>query len=117
MPRTEGNMSSESKATSVTETTFEDTKKDEARDFADQDNTAVKTEDTVKRDPLTQETETQFPAGDSEDQMEYPHGLKLWTILGALCLSVFLVALDQTIISTAIPTITDHFNSIRDIGW
>ena len=31
--------------------------------------------------------------------------------------AVFLVALDQTIISTAIPKITDDFNSITDIGW
>lgn len=38
-----------------------------------------------------------------EEDIEYPHGLKLAVILGALCLAVFLVALDQTIISTAIP--------------
>ncbi|RDW88988.1 hypothetical protein BP6252_01020 [Coleophoma cylindrospora] len=52
-----------------------------------------------------------------EDEPEYPHGFKLAVILAALCLAVFLVALDQTIISTAIPTITDRFNSIQDIGW
>lgn len=51
----------------------------------------------------------------SEEETEYPEGFKLWVILSALCLAVFLVALDQTIISTAIPVITDHFNSIRDI--
>jgi len=54
---------------------------------------------------------------DDEDNMDYPHGMKLWIILAALMLSVFLVALDQTIISTAIPKITDHFKSIQDIGW
>ncbi|RVD90246.1 uncharacterized protein DFL_001221 [Arthrobotrys flagrans] len=32
-------------------------------------------------------------------------------------LSMFLVALDRTIISTAIPQITDEFNSITDVGW
>ena len=53
---------------------------------------------------------------DDEDVV-YPHGPKLWVILAALCLAVFLVALDQTIISTAIPKITDHFKSIQDIGW
>ncbi|RDW94431.1 hypothetical protein BP5796_00194 [Coleophoma crateriformis] len=52
-----------------------------------------------------------------EDEPEYPHGFKLAVILSALCLAVFLVALDQTIISTAIPTITDRFHSIQDIGW
>lgn len=54
---------------------------------------------------------------EAEEDLNYPHGMKLFIILGALCLAVFLVALDQTIISTAIPKITDHFNSIQDIGW
>ena len=54
-------------------------------------------------------------AKEAEEDMEYPHGIKLIIILAALCLAVFLVALDQTIITTAIPKITDHFNSIKDI--
>jgi len=56
-------------------------------------------------------------AGSSDEDMDYPHGLKLVIILAALCLAIFLVALDNTIISTAIPKITDHFHSIKDIGW
>ncbi|TGO43588.1 hypothetical protein BOTNAR_1853g00010 [Botryotinia narcissicola] len=56
-----------------------------------------------------------LPSASSEPQ--YPEGLKLVTIILALCLAVFLVALDQTIISTAIPKITDHFKSTGDIGW
>lgn len=52
-----------------------------------------------------------------EDTSDYPTGFKLVTLIIALCLAVFLVALDQTIIATAIPKITDHFNSIADIGW
>ncbi|RDW79882.1 hypothetical protein BP6252_04520 [Coleophoma cylindrospora] len=47
----------------------------------------------------------------------YITGLKLFVVITALCLAVFLVALDQTIIATAIPKITDHFDSISDIGW
>ena len=54
---------------------------------------------------------------DHEDLSKYPHGLKLVTLIIALCLAVFLVALDQTIIATAIPKITDRFHSINDIGW
>jgi hypothetical protein len=52
-----------------------------------------------------------------EDRTDYPHGLKLITLIIALDLAVFLVALDQTIIATAIPKITDRFNSVNDIGW
>ncbi|TEY39050.1 hypothetical protein BOTCAL_0470g00080 [Botryotinia calthae] len=53
----------------------------------------------------------------ASSEPQYPEGLKLITIILALCLAVFLVALDQTIISTAIPKITDHFHSTEDIGW
>jgi len=47
-----------------------------------------------------------------EDDIEYPHGLPLWIILAGLCLGVFLVALDQTIIATAIPRFVHVFPSI-----
>ena len=48
---------------------------------------------------------------------EYPTGLKLALLLISIYLAVFLVALDRTIIATALPVITDHFHSIGDIGW
>ncbi|KAJ7174071.1 major facilitator superfamily domain-containing protein [Mycena crocata] len=52
-----------------------------------------------------------------QDAIDYPGGLKLILITVALCLSVFLVALDNTIIATAIPKITDQFQSLDDVGW
>lgn len=52
-----------------------------------------------------------------EENLVYPKGVKLGLITLALCLSVFLVALDNTIIATAIPKITDRFKSLGDIGW
>ncbi|KAL9623094.1 MAG: hypothetical protein Q9160_002608 [Pyrenula sp. 1 TL-2023] len=52
-----------------------------------------------------------------DDDIEYPTGLKLAIITIALCLSVFLVALDNTIIATAIPRITDEFKALNDVGW
>ena len=61
--------------------------------------------------------EAQAQQEEAEENMEYPHGAKLSLILTAMCLATFLVALDQTIIATAIPKITDHFDSIKDIGW
>ncbi|KAJ6619077.1 MFS transporter [Mycena sp. CBHHK59/15] len=48
---------------------------------------------------------------------DYPHGLKLGLLMISLCLSVFLVALDNTIIATAIPKITDQLKSLADVGW
>ncbi|KAI9683361.1 MAG: hypothetical protein M1829_005433 [Trizodia sp. TS-e1964] len=53
----------------------------------------------------------------SDEEIEYPKGLKLFLILLALSLAVFLVALDQTIIATAIPRITDEFKALEDVGW
>ncbi|KAK2771626.1 MFS toxin efflux pump [Colletotrichum kahawae] len=53
----------------------------------------------------------------SEDGVEYPHGLKLILIIIALCLAVFLVALDQTIIAPALGAITSEYGSVKDIGW
>jgi hypothetical protein len=52
-----------------------------------------------------------------EDGTEYPSGMKLGLIVLALCLSVFLMALDNSIIATAIPKITDQFQSLPDVGW
>lgn len=47
----------------------------------------------------------------------YPTGLKFGMILFALFISLFCVALDSTIIATAIPKITDQFHALQDVGW
>lgn len=52
-----------------------------------------------------------------QDGTEYPSGLKLALITIALCLAVFLMALDNSIIATAIPKITDQFHSLDAVGW
>ncbi|KAK1830415.1 DHA14-like major facilitator [Podospora conica] len=52
-----------------------------------------------------------------EDGTEYPTGPKLALIILALCLSIFLMALDNSIIATAIPKITEDFQSLQDVGW
>ncbi|KAI9730555.1 MAG: hypothetical protein M1834_005796 [Cirrosporium novae-zelandiae] len=52
-----------------------------------------------------------------EDDTKYPDGKSVSLILLALYLAVLLVALDRTIVATAIPSITDEFNSLGDVGW
>jgi len=59
----------------------------------------------------TQQTRTH------ENGIEYPAGLKLGLIILALCLNIFLVALDNIVLATAIPKITDQFQSLPDVGW
>ncbi|KAJ2902891.1 Tetracycline resistance protein TetB/drug resistance transporter [Zalerion maritima] len=54
----------------------------------------------------------------SDDEGVYHVGWwRLVLVTVALSLSVFCVSLDNTIVATAIPRITDEFNSINDIGW
>jgi MFS family permease len=48
---------------------------------------------------------------------QYPRGFRFIMITTGLILSVFIAALDNTIISTAIPSITTEFNSIANIAW
>ncbi|KAI1394199.1 MFS gliotoxin efflux transporter glia [Hypoxylon trugodes] len=48
---------------------------------------------------------------------EYPHGLTLYLLAGASIMSVFLISLDQTIVATAIPKITDEFGGLHDVSW
>lgn len=63
------------------------------------------------------ETKIEEKAGDDQDEIEYPTGIKFAIITASLCLAVFLMALDNTIIATAIPKITDEFKSLGDVGW
>ncbi|QDS72672.1 hypothetical protein FKW77_002901 [Venturia effusa] len=47
----------------------------------------------------------------------YPSGWKMLSIMLGVALAMFLVALDMTIVATAIPRITDEFKSLDDVGW
>ncbi|KAF7558973.1 hypothetical protein G7046_g5179 [Stylonectria norvegica] len=58
------------------------------------------------------------PAYDDEAAKNYkPKTIKFWLVMMSAIVSMFLVALDRTIISTAIPEITNEFDSVGDIGW
>lgn len=54
---------------------------------------------------------------DDSSEHSWLSGSKLAVVLLALCVSNFLVALDTTIIATAIPAISDDFHSLPDVGW
>lgn len=53
----------------------------------------------------------------AQDDSQYPGTFSLIVIVIALILSIFLVALDMTIVATAIPKITDEFKSLDQVGW
>ncbi|TVY16112.1 Efflux pump roqT [Lachnellula arida] len=62
-------------------------------------------------------TEEESTSGVKEEDIVYPKPLALSFLIIGIALSVFLISLDRTIITTAIPYITNEFNSSDDIGW
>ncbi|KAI0552568.1 major facilitator superfamily domain-containing protein [Xylaria curta] len=48
---------------------------------------------------------------------EYPSGIRLALVLSSVYISIFLVSLDRLIVTTAIPAITNEFDSLPDVGW
>ncbi|KAK4941626.1 hypothetical protein LTR10_018503 [Elasticomyces elasticus] len=67
---------------------------------------------------LEKDVEGRDPAN-SPDQPtdEYYHGKRLAVIVFSLMLAIFLVALDNTIVATAIPKITDEFHGLSKVSW
>ncbi|KAJ6789191.1 hypothetical protein PWT90_05912 [Aphanocladium album] len=56
-------------------------------------------------------------ASRDEAGSQYLTGLKLMAVLTGVTFAAFIMLLDMTIIVTAIPQITDEFNSLLDMGW
>jgi hypothetical protein len=82
-----------------------------------EDESELSSEKQNGTDPVLGSSDGKSATPQTDDEVVYPTGAKVVLVLAALCMAVFLVALDQTIISTAIPKITDEFDSINDIGW
>ncbi|KAK4449641.1 major facilitator superfamily domain-containing protein [Podospora aff. communis PSN243] len=57
------------------------------------------------------------PALPPPDQHEYLTGARLAVVSAATTIVVLLTMIDTSIVSTAIPRITDEFHSLDDIGW
>ncbi|KAL9025801.1 MAG: hypothetical protein Q9196_005437 [Gyalolechia fulgens] len=70
---------------------------------------------TASSSSKDKEIEAQSPI--DQNDVDYPKGIRLFGIVVALIISIFLVALDMTIVATAIPRITDQFHSIDEVGW
>lgn len=69
-------------------------------------------------EPDVEKPQQPGPGYDPEAEKNYqPKTLKFWLIILSIFVSMFLVALDRTILATAVPRITDEFKSLGDIGW
>ncbi|RCI08540.1 hypothetical protein L249_8927 [Ophiocordyceps polyrhachis-furcata BCC 54312] len=83
-------------------------KQDSLDDAASQSQSQPAAEPSMLSKPLTR---------DETEENYKPKTIKFWLIVLSAFVSMFLVALDRTILSTAIPRITDDFRSLGDIGW
>ncbi|RYP55442.1 hypothetical protein DL769_010170 [Monosporascus sp. CRB-8-3] len=52
-----------------------------------------------------------------DDGINYPSGVKLWMAVVSLCAVSFLFGLDLTIVAAAVPSLTNYFKTVEDIGW
>jgi hypothetical protein len=88
----------------------------------DQSDPAVSNE-AVKSDgysaPGTEPEKDAFTSHEVEtdEGANHVHGAARIALVFGLCVTTFLVGLDQLIIATAIPKITTLFHSLEDVGW
>ena len=77
--------------------------------------------DSVQTNPIPHELPHDVPPENElskvTSEQVYPPTAKVLLIMGGLFLALFLVALDRLIIGVAIPSITNDFNSLGDVGW
>ncbi|KAI1114798.1 MFS toxin efflux pump [Nemania sp. NC0429] len=55
--------------------------------------------------------------GSLEDDLDYLRPWELVPVFAAMSLAIFILGLDNTIVGTATPTITNEFHSLTDFGW
>ena len=48
---------------------------------------------------------------------EYPTGAKFWLIILTTGAVLIFICIDMNIVATAVPSITDHFHTVADVGW
>lgn len=53
----------------------------------------------------------------AEDETKYPTGIRFWLIILCNALVLVFIGIDSSIVSTAVPSITDEFHTVADVGW
>ncbi|OJJ46858.1 hypothetical protein ASPZODRAFT_65782 [Penicilliopsis zonata CBS 506.65] len=54
---------------------------------------------------------------ENADSTVYPAGLQLWMSLVSCVFSMLLVGLDLTIVAVCVPSLTNEFHTVQDLGW
>lgn len=53
----------------------------------------------------------------AEDETQYPTGIRFWAIMLCYAIVLAFIGLDMSIVATAVPSITDEFHTVADVGW
>ncbi|KAF2493508.1 MFS general substrate transporter [Lophium mytilinum] len=83
----------------------------------DHDDKVERNTEPSTHSPSVNDEKTETPHEDTEPQKEYILGTKLLLLMSSVTFICFLTLLDIVIIGTAIPSITDAFHSVPDVGW
>ncbi|KAJ5114045.1 hypothetical protein N7456_002579 [Penicillium angulare] len=67
--------------------------------------------------PWVRDLHSENPNERDEYEPEWVEGSELVMVIAGITLVVFLMLLDMSIVSTAIPEITNQFNSLNDVSW
>ncbi|KAH7103874.1 transporter [Auriculariales sp. MPI-PUGE-AT-0066] len=113
-PRSEPDMSTAPAAIPVTESVSR-AESVEAATLADSNAEAKERTDTL--DEKLADSEKGVVAEEEEEEGRFIGGAKLILIFAGLLSSIFLVALDNTIVSTALPRIVSAFDALDQVTW
>ncbi len=69
--------------------------------------------ESLERAAINQDTSSP----DTSAEPEYPAGTRLWLLLITVAAILVLACVDMNILPTALPSITNHFHSVRDAAW
>ncbi|OJK03503.1 hypothetical protein ASPACDRAFT_22244 [Aspergillus aculeatus ATCC 16872] len=74
--------------------------------------------DSNSDDNLPSRQDTTFDGiSDPTGEPEYTTGTKFWLLMLTVAAVLILISIDMNIVATAVPSITDHFHTIADVGW
>ncbi|KAF8705261.1 MFS general substrate transporter, partial [Rhizoctonia solani] len=68
-------------------------------------------------EPDKEDTETKIEVPGEASNPGYLRGAKLYIVVACILVTFLLVALDQTILATAIPRITSDFHALDEVTW
>lgn len=71
----------------------------------------------ISTDEKVTDVENGAPEVPAQDESRLLKGRKLALVFTGMLLAVFLIALDQTILSPALPVIASKFNALEQIAW